>query len=142
MAGVAQGGQGVDEAGGQPAQAAVAKSGVPLQLIEGLQVLPQVSQALPDHLGDAEVHEVVLQQAPDEELHGEIVDLLLLLRGGLFGAVILDLHRLGGDELGQGVILVGGAALLKCLAQYGLGGLLQFLDEFQFIFEHECDSFL
>ena len=67
----------VDEAGREASEAAVAKTGIRLLLIRLTQVDLETSEHILYSILDAEVHEVRLQQAADQELDGEIVDLLL-----------------------------------------------------------------
>ena len=74
-----EGGHRVDEAGGEPAEAAVAEPGVGLLLVEPVEV-----HALPPHLLaherlDEEVEEVVGRRPADEELHRQVIDLLGVL---------------------------------------------------------------
>ena len=70
-----QRGQRVDEAGRQPAQAAVAQAGVRFRLDDFLPVLSRVRlQIVADELLDAEVDDVVDQRAADQKLHRQVVD--------------------------------------------------------------------
>ena len=107
-----QRGQGIQEAGGQPAQAAVAEAGLRLllehhravdaQLVQGLHVIGLIDQ----------VYHVVVQGAAHQELGAEVVDLLgLLLLAGVAG-VAAPLHDLVAHHQGQGLIqlLRGGVA--------------------------------
>ena len=87
----AQEGHGVQETGGQTAQAAVAQAGVALHLAELVQVLAHVAQAGADDVLNAHVEQIVVEQAPDEELHGEIVDLFFLVGVDAFTGFGADL---------------------------------------------------
>ena len=70
-----QRGQRLDEAGRQPAQAAVAQAGVRLRLDDFLPILPRVRlQVVADELLDPQVDDVVDQRAADQELHRQVVD--------------------------------------------------------------------
>ncbi len=66
----------VEEAGGEPAQAAVAQSGVGLRLDELRPVELLSLHRLPHDRLDPEVEDVVGQRPADQELHREVVDLL------------------------------------------------------------------
>ena len=68
----------VDEAGREPAEAAVAEAGVRLLLVRLGEIDLQPFEDLFDRVLDAEVHEVRLEQAAEQKLDGEIVNLLLL----------------------------------------------------------------
>ena len=86
---------GVDEAGCETAEAAVAEAGIRLLLERIRQGEVEVLQYLLHGLLDTEIHEVALEQTAHEELDGEVVDLLLLtLRIG-----IVRLDPVIGDEL-------------------------------------------
>ncbi len=83
-----QRGQRIDEAGRQPAQAAVAQAGVRLGLDHFLPVLPRVGlQVVADELLDSQIDDVVDQRAADQELHRQVVDPLgVLLVVGLLAS--------------------------------------------------------
>ena len=112
VAGILHGGQRIEEAGGQAAQAAVAQAGVRLLAQQSVEVDLQVLQGGPGGLGDAQGGDVVLQQAAQQELHGDVVEAL---------DVVVHIGALGGDHAvhgqlahGQGeadlLVVIGGAA--------------------------------
>ncbi len=68
-----QGGATVHETGRQPAQAAVAQTGVVLALGQFFQRQPHLVQRLVDRLGDAQVEHGVAQRPAHKEFHGQIV---------------------------------------------------------------------
>ena len=72
-------GQRVDEAGRQPAEAAVAQAGVRLRLGQLLQVQPLALHDLSDERVDHQVGDVVGQRPADEELHRQVIDALGIL---------------------------------------------------------------
>ena len=99
-----QRGQGIQEAGGEPAQAAVAQAGLRLllehhravdaQLVKGLHIIGLVDQV--DH--------VVVQRTADQEFGAEVVDLLGLLRlAGVAGSAAA-LHDLVAHHQGQRLV--------------------------------------
>ena len=69
---------GIQEAGCQPSQAAVAQSRVLLTGAQCVQINAQILEPLPDGILLLKIDEVVFQQSSNEEFHGEIMDLLLL----------------------------------------------------------------
>ena len=75
------------EAGGEPAEAAVAERGVGLELAQPVEIDAEVAQRLARRLGEAEVAERVEQQAPDQEFEREVVDALAAVAVGLAGRV-------------------------------------------------------
>ena len=70
--------KGIDEAGCETAEAAVAEACIRLLVERVRKGQVKVTESFLDDLIDAEVHEVALEQAAHEELDGEIVGLLLL----------------------------------------------------------------
>ena len=125
VAGDALVGHGVEEARGQAAQAAVAQARVDLLAANLLEVGAHGLDALGHEVADAEVDQIVVEQRADEELEGEVVDLLLVLGVG----ARLDGARLARDELGQDVELLLAAALLELGAVLRHAGLAILLDE-------------
>ena len=85
--GEADGGHGVEEAGGEAPQAAVAEAGVDLDLEHLLEPDVEPGQRLLHALVDAEVEQAVGEQASDQELGREVIHAL-----GIGG--VLRLHRL------------------------------------------------
>ena len=102
----AQGGDGVQEAGRQAAQPAVAQGGLRLLFLHRVQVPAPAGQQLPHLLPDAQGEQVVVQQLPHQELRGEVVELPLPLRGGPPG-------RLTARQDEQRLIQLTVAALLR-----------------------------
>ena len=78
----AQGGDGVQEAGGQPAQAAVAQGGFRLQLLQVPQLPAHGGQQLPHLPVDAQGQQIVAQQLSHQKFCGEVVELPLPRGGG------------------------------------------------------------
>ena len=78
----------VEEAGGEPAQAAVAQAGVGLHLGELRPVEFLALHRLPHDRLDPEVEDVVGQRPADQELHRQVVDLLGV--GAIIGRVRLQ----------------------------------------------------
>ena len=72
-------GAGVDEAGGEPAEATVAERRLVLELLERGEVLAGSRELVPDLVVQAQVDEVVAEQLADEELGGDVVELLRAL---------------------------------------------------------------
>ena len=75
VAGQIEGGQRVQEAGGQPAQTAVAQRGLRLHLLDAGQVLARLLQDLSHIVVEAQIDQVVGEQLADEELGRDIVEL-------------------------------------------------------------------
>ena len=89
---------GVQEAGGQAAQTAVAQGGV-LDLLQASQVHPGCLEGLLQLIQDAQVVEVAVHQAANEIFRGEIVGPAAVGAAALGGAPVLaDGHH---DRLGQ-----------------------------------------
>jgi len=115
-----QRGQGIQEAGRQAAQAAVAQAGLRLllehdgavdaQLVQGLHIIGLVDQV--DH--------VVVQGAAHQEFGAEIVDLLgLLLLAGAAG-IAAALHDLVAHHQGQGLIQLLGRGVAHVAGKLGV----------------------
>ncbi len=104
------GGKAVQETGRKPPQAPVAKARVGLLVIEVAELYAKLRQSLPHIVLKAQVIEVVLQRAPQKELHAKIVYALCLRLHG----VLLELRAALGhqlpDDKGHGlvILLVGG----------------------------------
>jgi hypothetical protein len=69
----AQGGATVHETGRQPAETAVAQTGVVLALGQLFQGQPHIVQGLADRLGDAEVQHGVAHGPAHQEFHGQVI---------------------------------------------------------------------
>ena len=92
--------QRIQEAGGEAAEAAVAEAHVGLFFRHRLQVLPEALQGGPRDLAQAEVHEVVGEDAPHQVFQGEVIDAPDVLGG---------VHRLRRDVTLQHLVAGGHA---------------------------------
>ena len=114
-----QRGQGVQIAGGQAAQAAVAQAGLRLlfkydgavdaQLVQGLHVVFLVD----------EVDHVVVQRAAHQELGAEVIDLFGLLLLADVAGIAAALHDLVAHDHGQGLILLLGRGVADLAGKLG-----------------------
>ena len=108
-----QSGDGVQEAGGQTAQTAVAQRGLGFDLLNQGQIVARLGEDGADLVKDAESQQIVGQQLAHEELSGEVVELALALGSGLGSGQLLS-------QLKQGVIDFLAAAILQgTLAAFG-----------------------
>jgi len=82
-AGQADRGDGVHEAGRQPAQAAIAQRGVGLDLDEGIEVGAQLRAGLPDPVVKIGGQQGIHQGPAGEVLHGQVIDPLGVVLPGL-----------------------------------------------------------
>ena len=83
--------QGIQEAGGQAAQSAVAQTCVCLQLLDVVDVDAKVRKAFLDDVVDPQVHEIIGEETPDQKFHGKIIHLLLLIPlDGIFRVFPVD----------------------------------------------------
>ena len=69
--------QGVKVAGGKPAQTAVAETRIRLAVIELIELHAEAVKGLPCGLGHVEIVESVFEASAHEELHAEVINLLL-----------------------------------------------------------------
>ena len=106
----AQGGDGVQEAGRQAAQTAVAQGGLRLLLLHRVQVMAPGGQQLPDLVPQTQGKQIVVQQLPHEEFRGEVVELPLPSRGRPL------LGQIPGQNQ-QGLVQLPVAALLRRQAE-------------------------
>ena len=67
---------GIQEARRKTAEAAVAERRVGLLALDLVEIAAHVGDGVGDEVADAEVEQVVVEQAPDEELDREIICLL------------------------------------------------------------------
>ena len=126
------GGDGIHEAGGQPAEAAVAQGRVFLALLQGLQVVAELLQGLGDLVHQPHVDDGVAQRAADEKLERQVVHPFHLL--GVEG--LLGLDPLFHEHVAQGIgerpvdVLVAGAVRVAALEahQVVLNALFELLD--------------
>ncbi|OPZ04772.1 MAG: hypothetical protein BWZ09_01577 [Alphaproteobacteria bacterium ADurb.BinA305] len=79
-AGHAERGHGVEKAGGEATEAAVAERGVGLELGQAVGVDVEQAQRLAHRAGEFEGEHGVAQAAADEELHRQVIDALDVLR--------------------------------------------------------------
>ena len=102
--GQAQRGEAVQEAGRQPPQAAVAQGGLQLELLQFGQGDALRRQFIPDLPVQAQVDQVVAQQLADQELGGDVVDLLptLVVSPRLRG--VGDIPQQGVEQLEPGAV--------------------------------------
>ena len=108
-------GEAFHEAGRQPAQAAIAKRGVGLDLLDLGQIDAQRLQRLGDLAGLAQIGERVAQQPADQEFEAEIIDALGPLGMGVAGRfhpALDDVVADGQDGRGQPVMRAGGLLVL------------------------------
>ena len=103
VAGQVQGCQAVQEAGGQPAEAAVAQPRVRFLILDPVIVESQLVQDLADSVHAAEVHEVVAE-GPAHQEFGRKVEGLLARRGvegfpGSHPVIQYVFHRSGGNRV-------------------------------------------
>ena len=107
------GGEGIQKAGGQSPQAAVAQPRIRLQLIQRLQLDAEFLQHPPGLLGQVQVIQGVFQRPAHEELHAQIVHLLGALLPG-FGHVFHPAapHHIPQDQR-QGVVEIFIGGLLR-----------------------------
>ena len=121
-AGNAQIGHGVQEAGRQTAQAAVSEAGVLFALAQRIQVDAQIVEALPDRLFDLQIDQIVPEQAADQKLHGEVVDLFLLVPDVALGGLGPHLTGGAGDQIDQQLVFFKGGTFGDGLGE-GFQGL-------------------
>ena len=108
---VGAGGQTVQVAGGQTAEAAVAETGIRFALIEGLQLNAEILEPFADHVGQAEVVEIILEGSPEQEFHAEIIGLLGLgvpVQSVPEVVVFLRQNVLAQNGNGLVILLIGG----------------------------------
>ena len=102
----------VQIAGGQAAQTAVAQTRIGLLLIDGVDLDVGISQHALGNLVQAKVEQARAQAAAHEELHAEVVDLLLALTQDLGLVLLLAVrHDLAGDHGKAAVDLVSGGGV-------------------------------
>ena len=107
-----QGGHAVQIAGGQAAQTAVAQARIGLLLIDGVDLDVGISQHALGNLVQAKVEQAGAQAAAHQELHAEVVDLLLALAQDLGLELLLTVgHDLAGDHGQAAVDLVSGGGV-------------------------------
>ena len=109
--GDALGGHGIHIAGGEPAETAVAESGVGLGLEDVGGVAAHILQRADESVRHTEVIGVLHEAAAHEELHGEVVDLLIrlfdLLEGQQAAHYLADDHCRGLENLFIGGLVTG-----------------------------------
>ena len=97
-------GETVQEAGRQPPQAAVAQGGLQLKLLQLGQGDALRRQFVPNRFVQAQVDQVVAQQLADQELRGDVIDLLpaLVVPPRLRG--VGDIPQQGVEQLEPGAV--------------------------------------
>ncbi len=119
------GGKAVQKAGGKPAQTAVSKARVRLLVVQVVELYTKLREGLTHIVLKAQVIKVILQRAPKQKFHAQIIDTLCLRTHG----VLLELRAALGHQLpdyqGHGFIifLIGG--VLKRYAK-GVGQLIPY----------------
>ena len=76
IGGAAQRRQAFEEARGQTAQTAIAERGIGFVAQHGVVILAQLGQRLAGLIDEAQIDDAVLQKAPDQELHRQVIDAL------------------------------------------------------------------
>ena len=76
VTGQTQGCHGIEEAGGKPAEPAIAQGRVHLQLADAVDVELEIGKRLPAFLVEPHVQQAVRKQAAGQELQGKIIDAL------------------------------------------------------------------
>ena len=112
VAGQVQGRDGVQKAGGQTAQAAVAQGGLPLLLLDFGQIQAVTGQYRPRLVKEPQTDEVVGQQLADKKFRRDVVELPLSGAGRHLGHGRLGQPEQGGVDLRPGrLIQIGPKAL-------------------------------
>ena len=89
--GKVQGCEGIQKAGSQTAETAVAKTGVRLHYLDRIDVDAKIGQSVLDNVVDTKIHQIVRQQSSDQEFHGKVIHFLFLLFfDDLFGVHPVD----------------------------------------------------
>ena len=115
VAGIAEGGDGVEEAGREASEAAVAETGIGLHVLELADVDAEFLEAFLGDLVDAEVLHVGGQEAAHQEFHREIDELAAVLGKDLLAgdaplATGVVAHHLAEDVEPLGDVAVGDRA--------------------------------
>ena len=142
VAGNALGCHGIQEARCQTAQATVAQSRIGLLVLDDGQVKAHVVERLGDHVANAKVEQVVVEQAADQKLDREVVHALFALGGGAGVTLGGNGARLLGHELGQGVKAVEVAGGLDALAADAHDGIAIELGKLLLVVEDLIHTFL
>ena len=133
----AVGGHAVQVAGGQAAQAAVAKARVGFLGIDVVDLDVSVGQHVPGHILQAQVEQAGAQAAAHQEFHAQVVDLLFALAHGAgLELLLLVRHDLAHDGGQAAVDLVFGCDVQGHAALADQGVLEQFVKLFLGIFQH------
>jgi hypothetical protein len=114
VAGKLEGGEGVEEAGGEAAEAAVAETGVAFDVAQEVPGEAQLLHGLADGIVELEIDDVIAHGAADEVLHGEVVGALgaglVVGDGGADPAV--DEAVANGEGEGVVAVVIGGGELI------------------------------
>ena len=128
--GDAQMGHRIQKTGRQAAKAAVAQSRILLAGTQLIQIDAKIAEPLPNNVLHLQIDQVVFQQTANEELHGKIMDLLLLEPNMPLGGLGPYLTDRAGQQIRQHLILLKGRAFLyglrQCLLCFDAVGDLKF----------------
>ena len=108
---------GVEEAGCKTAQAAVTERRIGFLRLDGIQVAAHLLDGVGNHVAHAEVEQVVVEQAPNQEFDGEVVHALFAFSAVACICIGRDIARLVCDNRGKCVEVVDIARLLELLAR-------------------------
>ena len=117
VAGQPERGDGVEEARGEPAQAAVAERGLGLAVLHGGERGAVGGKDALDLVCQAEVHKVGAQQAAHQELGGEVVELAVARGGGHPRLEVAHRAKQGAEDLRVRGVVERGAHLGERLTQ-------------------------
>ena len=117
----AQGGHGIQEAGGQPAQAAVAQRRIRFQGANRFQIQVQLAHGLGEFVHEFHIYHAISQGAADQEFQGQVVDALGMR--AIIGALGFHpaFHEAVAHHIGRYVIPIALGGGIDILA----GGILQ-----------------
>ena len=107
-----QGGTAVEEAGRQAAKAAITETGVVLHIHQFLQGQAQALEGAVGGIVQAQIEQGVVERPPHQELHGQVVGMLGVLRLVGVAGPLPAFHQAVAQDQGQGLIgIVGGVAV-------------------------------
>jgi len=120
VAGQVEGGQRIQEAGGQAAQTAVAQAGIGFLIVNGIDLDVGIRQHALGHFVQPQVEQAGTQAAAHQEFHAEVVDLLFALAQHFGLELLLAVrHDLAGDRSQAAIDLVGGSSIQGDIALAG-----------------------
>ena len=104
MTGKGQGGQGVDEAGCQPAESPIPEAGIAFGRDDIFEIPTEVLQTVPADVVHIDIEEIRFQQAAHEKFNGKIIDLFDFFRSiGLVGTDPIFTDQIA-NHVGNGLI--------------------------------------